>query len=263
MKDLARRAVAVTQKMFELGNERFEAEGALFVRNRSMPALHEANHVSRVSAATPQAIGRLLARAEREFAGLPHLRFDLDADTPTAFEARLALEGYDPNPMLVMALEGPLQGRPPKDAFDIRLVEGDSGWADYEALHDVDWHAYAEGDGSPAGKWTADEMLRGRRSKSPPMRYWLAYVDGSPRAYASSWEGVDGVGTAEDLYTHPDARHRGLATALIHRCVDDARERGAGPIVIVAGPDDTPKNMYVALGFRPVAVTRHYWKFVG
>ena len=51
--------------------------------------------------------------------------------------------------------------------------------------------------------------------------------------------------------------------ALIHRCVADARERGAGPIVIVAGPDDTPKNMYAALGFRPVAVTRHYWKFVG
>lgn len=247
--------------MFELGNERFEAEGAVFIRNRAIPALHDANHVARVTAATPEAIERLLARVEREFAGLPHRRFDVDADTPTEFEARIALEGYDSNPMLVMALEGPLAGEP--KPHDIRLVEGDAAWADYEALHEIDWRGYTEDDGSPAGEWGAREMFFGRRAKSPPMRYWLAYVDGEPRAYAASWQGVDGVGIVEDLFTHADFRHRGLATALIHRCVADCRERGAGPAVIVAGPNDTPKEMYAALGFRPVAAKRNYWKAVG
>ena len=60
----------------------------------------------------------------------------------------------------------------------------------------------------------------------------------------------------EELFTHPEFRHRGLATALIHHCVADAREHGAGPVVIAADPEDTPKLMYAAMGFRPVAMKR-------
>ncbi|OGO52256.1 MAG: hypothetical protein A2148_06360 [Chloroflexi bacterium RBG_16_68_14] len=88
-------------------------------------------------------------------------------------------------------------------------------------------------------------------------------MDGAPRAYCSSWEGIDGVGQVEYLFTHPEYRHRGLATALIHRSVADCRERGAGHVVIVADPADTPKQMYAAMGFRPVAIKRSYWKLMG
>jgi predicted GNAT family acetyltransferase len=66
----------------------------------------------------------------------------------------------------------------------------------------------------------------------------------------------------ENLFTHPDHRHRGIATALIHHCVADARAHGSRPVVIVCDPNDTPKNMYGALGFRPVAIKRAYWKDV-
>ena len=103
-------------------------------------------------------------------------------------------------------------------------------------------------------------MLQHRRIKSPPVRFWLAYLDGEPRAYFASWEGTEGVGQVEDLFTHPDFRHRGLATALIHHCVADARAHGAGPVVIVADPTETPKRIYAAMGFRPVAVKRSYLK---
>ena len=91
----------------------------------------------------------------------------------------------------------------------------------------------------------------------------MAYVDGQPRAYLASWEGLDGVGQVEDLFTHPEFRHRGLATALIHHCVADCRAHGAGPVVIVADTADTPKRMYAAMGFRPVATSRTYWKKLG
>ena len=74
---------------------------------------------------------------------------------------------------------------------------------------------------------------------------------------------MDGVGAVEDLFTHPDFRHRGLATALIHHCVAEVRSEGAGPIVISADTTDTPKRMYAALGFRPVAVKRDYLKRLG
>ncbi len=95
-------------------------------------------------------------------------------------------------------------------------------------------------------------------AKSPPLRYWLAYLDGAPRGYLSSWGGIDGVGQVEDLAVQTAYRHRGLATALLHRCITDCRDHGAGPVVIVADPTDTPKRMYAATGWRPVAVKREW-----
>jgi len=145
---------------------------------------------------------------------------------------------------------------------DIRPVTDDAGWGAYAALHDVDWRDYVQRLGRPEGVWTARAMVRSRRSKSPPLNYCLAYVDGEPRAYCASWAGVGGVGQVDDLFTHHDFRQRGLATALIHHCVADCREHEASAVVIVAGPADTPKQMYAAMGFRPVALTRHYWKSV-
>jgi predicted GNAT family acetyltransferase len=92
------------------------------------------------------------------------------------------------------------------------------------------------------------------------VQYWLAFVHGEPVAYFNSWAGIDGVGQVEDLFTHPDYRRRGVATALIHHCVAECRRQGAGPVVIVADPTDTPKQIYSAMGFRPIAVCTHYLK---
>ena len=62
------------------------------------------------------------------------------------------------------------------------------------------------------------------------------------------------------MFTRAKFRHRGVATALIHRCVADCRAQGAGPVIIIADPDDTPKDMYTAMGFRPLVVLRSYHK---
>lgn len=85
-------------------------------------------------------------------------------------------------------------------------------------------------------------MRAAHRAKQPPVQHWLACVDGKPVAYFNSWSGIDGVGQVEDLFTHPEFRHWGIATALIYRCVADARGKGAGPVVIVADATDTPKR---------------------
>ena len=66
--DLVRRAMGVDHLFLALGHETFEAEGARFVRDRDYPGIHDANHVSGVSADTPEAVERLLVRADREFA---------------------------------------------------------------------------------------------------------------------------------------------------------------------------------------------------
>ena len=258
MTDLIRTALDVNQALLALGNELFQADGATFVRNRALPEIRDSNYVSHVSAATPEEIDRLLARVEQEFAGFPHRRFDLDFATPPAFEARLALDGYERSDALVMLLKGDLVGE--AKPHDIRPVENDEAWDDYNRLNEVSWREDQErtGRGEPAEVGRA--MVRSRQVKSPPARYWLAYVDGEPHAYFGSWEGIQGVGQVEDLFTHPEFRHRGLATALIHNCVADCRSHGAGPVVIVCDPDDTPKEMYAAMGFRPIAIKREYWK---
>lgn len=62
------------------------------------------------------------------------------------------------------------------------------------------------------------------------------------------------------MFVQPDYQHRGIATALLTHCVDDARAHGANEVVIVASPDDTPKQMYADLGWRPVALKRQWHK---
>jgi hypothetical protein len=53
-----------------------------------------------------------------------------------------------------------------------------------------------------------------------------------------------------------------VATALLARGVSDARERGAGAVLIGADPSDTPRHLYAGLGFRPLCVVRGYLRRV-
>jgi ribosomal protein S18 acetylase RimI-like enzyme len=258
MSDLTRRAVATDYGFMALGNERLEAGGATFIRNTSVPRIRDANQVVAATAAAPAEIERLLARADREYADCPHRQFRLDFTASPEFEARLALEGYERKDTLVMLLEGEPAGA--AKPHDIRPVESEADWQAYSSLHEIDWREYAEKIPGGADMAVAEQMMRTRRAKTPPVRYWLAWADGQPRAYLASWEGTGGVGQVEDLFTHPEFRHRGLATALIHHGVAEARKEGAGPVVIVADTADTPKRMYAAMGFRPVSISRTYWK---
>jgi GNAT superfamily N-acetyltransferase len=258
MADLMSGALDVSWAWLTLGNEVLDLEGGRFVRNRDLPAKRDANHVTRITSSTPGEIDRLLTRADEVFAGIPHRAFYLDYRTPPAFEARLQLEGYQRSEGLVHVLEGELRGAP--TPYEIRPVSSQADWDAYEALHEIDWLEDNEGREPLTERWNPAVSFRAVRNVSPPARPWLAWLDGRAVAYFSSWEGVAGVGQVEDLFTHPDYRHRGLATALIHHCVADARSHGAGPVVIASDPTDTPKHMYAAMGFVPVAIQRSYWR---
>lgn len=252
----AARSAATDLAMMALGNERFGAEGATFIRNRSLPLIYDANHATAISASTAPEIERLLARAEREFAGTPQRCFYLDFDSPPQFEARLALEGYTRSDSLLMLLDGEPAGEP--RAADIHPVADDSDWEALRALAELEWQEHAGRLGIEADLRIAAGHFQLMRNRVPPMRAWLAWVAGAPRAYLSSWEGVGSFGQVENLFTHRDFRHRGLATALLRHGIADCRAGGAGPVVIACDPNDTPKNMYAALGFRPVTLKRAY-----
>ena len=255
---VARAALRTNAATLALGHDVFTADGGTFVRNEAYPAIRDANHVAHITAATPEQIDALLARAEHEFAHCPHRAYKVDFTTPPAFEARLQLDGYVRDDALVSVLEGPLIG----DAkpHDIRPIEDEEGWRALASLFALDWAEGRARDGLPEAPEVGQAMAAANRAKSPPVRFWLAHDDGAPRGYFFSWGGVGGVGQVEDLFVQREYRHRGLATALIHRAVADARAQGAGPVVIVADPTDTPKHMYAAMGFTPVATVRNYRK---
>jgi GNAT superfamily N-acetyltransferase len=257
-KSLVDRVLDTNLAMLALGCEVEHAEEARWVWNSETPNRWDSNHVSHVRISEAEEIDALLERAREKYAATGMLSFEVDYRTPAELEARLALEGFWTDVDLMMVLEGDLVGE--ANPFEVRPVDDEKAWAEYEKLHALDWgsrHEKTEGEDEAA---LAHEMFRATKLNSPPARFWLAYVEGHARSYFFSWEGVDGVGQVESLFTHPGFRHRGLATALIHHCVADARAHGAGPVVIVADAADTPKEMYAAMGFRPIAVKRTYRK---
>jgi ribosomal protein S18 acetylase RimI-like enzyme len=256
------RALDLVQEQLALGHPGFEAEGARFVRDPALPRVYDANFVGSVRAATPDAVARLLARVEAEYAGVGHRAFRLDPRTPPGVAAQLALEGYARSDSLVMLLEGGPTARPGPGPCEIRPLASEDDWAAYGALRREDFaETFRRREpGRPVDLAVADALARANRGKCPPQRYWLAVARGTPCGFVASWEGTEGVGQVEDLFVDPHFRRRGIARALLLHGVADARRRGAGPVALVADPTDTPMRLYAGLGFRPLAVGCLYLK---
>lgn len=256
------RACDSLDEYLALGNEveRLVAPGpeARFVRRPGAPSIWDANHVSGARGDGAD-VDTLLARAAEHYAGFPQLCFQCDPLTPTALEARLVLDGYSLHAELELLLEGELEARP--GACQIRLAERDEDWERIVELSRIDHSEQGRrAERPPFSEQLTRDLVGGRRAKGPSVRTWLARADGVACAFLSSWPGGNGVGKVEDLFTRPDFRHRGIATALIVHAVEDARARGAGPVLIGADPNDTPRHMYAQIGFRPFLMRRRYVK---
>ena len=259
MNQLARQAFDINQANLSLGCEVFQAEGATFVRRRDFPNIRDVNRVTWVEAESAAQIERLLERVETEFEHANELTFHLGLEPSPMIEARLLLDGFGPGSNeLIMVLDGPLLA----DSRPLRIepIIDEAGWQAFAELNRLEFAEFVDKMGRDEELDVADQLAAIAKDRSPPVRYWLAYLDDAPRGFFSSWAGIDGMGQVEDLFVHPDFRHRGIATALIAHCVDDCRSHGANRIVIVCAAGDTPKNMYAALGFQPVAVKRAYRK---
>lgn len=258
MTTLTDKAIATDTANFMLGNETFELMGATFVRNATTPSIYDANHITGARPRTPEEIEAFLVAVDREYPASTHRRFDVDYRTPPEFSARLALEDFERNDGLIFVLQGELIGVPQHS--DIRPVESDADWEAFWELMLVEWREHHERTKRPASDEVAREMWTSRRRKQPPVQYFVAYIKEKPVAYFNSWAGVASVGQVEDLFVLPAWRKKGVATALIHHCVTDARTKGAGPVVIAADPTETPKQIYAGMGWRPVALLSHFLK---
>jgi GNAT superfamily N-acetyltransferase len=244
-----------------LGNEVVDEPLVRIVRNVNAPSIYDANFACRVRAATEDALDDVLGRLDAAFGHCAHRQVHVDPAADGMVEARLVLDGYEPDPTNQLVLPAgaslDLSAAPP--TVDLRLVESEDDWRSLERLTRLDHEGEAAREGRdpwPAAVTTS--MVSTKRAKGPALRFWLARVDGADCAFLSSWAGVDELGLVEDLFTDVDFRHRGIATALLVHGVADARAHGAGAVVIGARPDDNPQRMYAAMGFRPACVLRKY-----
>jgi GNAT superfamily N-acetyltransferase len=260
MTNLVERAYRTYSSRLALGHEQLRLPNAVASRDRALSDIYEANFVARVRAQTPAEIASLLGELEEVFAGSDHRLVLWDPQTPAAFEAQLVLDGFRPhNELVMLALEGELRRRGPEVSIRAAVSE-----ADVRSLADMHWLDHQEeftlGFHPPWDRAVTERFAAAKRQKAPDVRYFIADIDGVDCGFFSAWGGVDGVGQVEDLFTRPEFRGRGIGTALVAHCVDDARAHGAEVVLVAPRADDTPKQMYLALGFRPLCVQRSYLK---
>jgi GNAT superfamily N-acetyltransferase len=257
--ELITRAYETLAGWLACGHETRTQPLAQFVRDARTPVVYDANFIWEVRAQAPDEIESLFEAADSMYRGLDHRLYLWDPGMPLEFEARLSLEGYESDSLVVLALQGPLLQRGPQ--VELRRAESDADWETIFALCRMDHEEEAEkGFHKAWDESVTRALVASKRAKAPAVQFFLARVDGVDCAFFSAWPGENGVGQVEDLFTRSDFRGRGIGTALIARCVDDARARGADAVLIAARPNDTPKHMYAALGFRPLCVERRYLK---
>jgi len=260
--ELRERVDATLTHYHQLGLEPHPGPLAVGTRDPSRDEVWDANQIRSVRAAEPDEIDAVLAWADELYAGTTHRRVAIDGDTPDPFEARLALDGWTLTPVIQAVLSGPLahpgsgEGTLPA-GVTIRSADTDGDWATMVRLTRLDHLEEAAKASRPAwDEALTASMVGHRRRKAPEVRQFIASLDGADVGMFSASPGVAGMGLIEDLFVTPEARRRGVAVALIDRCVDDARACGANEVIIGSDPGDWPKGLYARLGFRPCFVER-------
>jgi len=219
------------------------------VRDARAPRIYDSNH-ARLVRTHEAGVDEFLAAVDAELSARGHrasIRLD-PLSRPPALEARLALDGWECDKGILMLLEG--EPRAGASETQIRAVESDTDWESYLALKRSD-------DAAPWVREVGAEWVDSKRRKHPRVRTWLASRGNGSVGFFSEFV-EDRLGLLEDLYVHPSARFRGVATALVAHCVVQARQRGAQAVFLTARAADTPKQMYAKMGFRPFAITQNW-----
>ena len=87
----------------------------------------------------------------------------------------------------------------------------------------------------------------------------VVLVDDELRAYGSI-SLVDDVADLDRLATVPSAQGSGLARSLLERLVDQARDRGAGRMLLEVAADNAPAiGLYESFGFDTISTRRAYY----
>jgi len=129
-------------------------------------------------------------------------------------------------------------------------------------------HRYAHPHDTGEGRLADCRAALVRLLASPVAHVWVASVAGRPAGFlAWTWSASTSTGLpvlrVEGLYTLPEYRRQGVASALLQRAAEEARGHGANRLQLETDVDNAEaRRLYEVLGFEPLPRKRVYMRFL-
>jgi ribosomal protein S18 acetylase RimI-like enzyme len=226
------------------GSEITQHEEHLVVRTPANPTYWWGNFVL---FARPD--GDIPARMELFATELPaakHVAWGIDSvDGDAGDEAGLTAAGFTVERNTVLTATALTPPRRPVDAT-LRALDGDGDWDQLLELR-LDTHTDSE---HYTREFEEGKIAEARALCAGGRATWYGAFDGDGlRSALGLVADGTGLGRYQSVETHPDARRRGLAGALVHHAGRTALDAGAHTLVIVADPEYHAIGLYRALGF--------------
>jgi GNAT superfamily N-acetyltransferase len=136
---------------------------------------------------------------------------------------------------------------------ELRPLRGDADWRQAFELHVACWDP---DDGAVTEEFLNGQVGAARALTELGHATWFgAFADGGLLSSLGVVADGSGIARFQAVETHPDARRRGLASALVNHAGDVALRRGATRLVIVADPQYHAIGIYRSAGFTETETT--------
>ncbi len=200
--------------------------------------------------AEPVGVGEVDERLELFASAFPdagHVAWGIDSvDGTIGAEDELSGAGFELSRDTVLTATAL---RPPRRAVEaeLRPLAGDDDWRQALELRIA---CFPKDDDHFTEPFLRAHVAASRALCERGVATWFgAFERGSLRAALGVVSDGDGIARFQMVETHPDARRRGLSSALVHRAGTTALEGGAETLVILADPGYHAIGLYRSLGF--------------
>ena len=216
------------------------------VRTPANPTYFWGNFVLFATPVEPDAVEERLDLFACVFPEAGHVAWGIDSvDGTVGAEDEVVAAGFEVSRDTVLTASV-LRAPPRTTDAELRPIESDADWRQALALH----IACTEGDEHVTEEFLAGQVAAARALCDRGHATWFgAFEDGKLRSSLGLVSDGSGLGRFQSVETHPDARRRGLASALVHHAGKAALDRGAKRLVIVADPNYHAICIYRSLGF--------------
>ena len=229
------------------GSEVEHRDGYVVVRTPANPTYFWGNFVLFATAVAPGDVAARLELFAGEFPAAAHVAWGIDTvDGTVGADDELVAAGFHVGRDTVLTASALQRPARPADA-ELRPVESGDDWSQALALH----IACAD----PADEHVTEEFLAGWVAAARALcdrghaTWFGAFDDGELLSSLGIVSDGSGLARFQSVETHPEARRRGLASALVHHAGRTALDDGATRLVIVADPGYHAIGIYRSLGF--------------
>jgi ribosomal protein S18 acetylase RimI-like enzyme len=224
-----------------------EQNGYVTIRSPGNPDFWWGNYLLLPESGLRDGPQRWIEQFTAEFPDATHLTMGADITGDDAGLAAFADAGLEISRETVLTAPGLHEPAHPAPAGEFRPLAGDADWLQAARLRDV---CDAE-EGPPRGRAFTDARHAARRTLAEGGHgaWFGTFLDGELAAQLGVISDGTGIARYQEVATHPDARRRGLAGALLgHAARYATSQLGATTLVIVADRDAAIR-LYRSVGF--------------